>query len=85
MWDAYCMRRILLIAALVVLLFIDISIVPMTLLLIILGGLFGAVGQVGHWLPLSLFSLALGGSLLWLTALIWKALQASSGERPITR
>jgi hypothetical protein len=78
------MRRVLLMGAFVVLVVFDLAIVPMALFLIILGGVFGAVGQGGHWLPLSLFSLAIGGGLLWLTAVIWKALRASSGERPIT-
>ncbi len=75
------MRRMLLIAALVVLLFLDISLLPMALLLIIIGGAFGSVGQGGHWLPLSVFSLLLGATLIWLTIIVWRAFRALSSER----
>ena len=69
------MRRVLLIAALVVLLLIDISILPMALLLISLGGAFASVGLGGPWLPLTIFSVVVGGGLIWLITIAAKALR----------
>jgi hypothetical protein len=63
------------------LLFLDVSLVPMALLLVFLGILFGVVAHIGDWLPLSLFSLVVGGGLVSLTLIVWKALRASPRAR----
>ena len=77
------MRRIVLIALFVVLLFLDFALVPMALLLVLIGGMLGVIGFT-HMLPFSLFSLAVGAVLIWLTYLVGKAVFIPrSPHRPI--
>jgi hypothetical protein len=72
------MRRAVLIVALVVLVLVDMSLIPMALFLIVLGGSFGAGGHVGRWLPIMLYSLFVAAVPAFLTIVVAKALRRTA-------
>jgi hypothetical protein len=65
MWNAISVRRPLFVAALAVLLLLDLSIVPLVLAMVLPGG---ASAHGAHWVPGSLFFLLVLTVLGWLTA-----------------
>jgi hypothetical protein len=75
------MRRSWLFLAFAVLIFIDISILPMAVLLIYLGAILAPVDH-GSWFPLTVFSAVVGAGLIWLTVIVGKALRRA---RPAPR
>jgi hypothetical protein len=75
MCDAFGeMRPFWLMAAFVVLVFIDLSLAPLAVLLIWLGGIFGSLG-VGEWTGLVMVAVAIAAVPVALTIIVGKALR----------
>jgi hypothetical protein len=71
-------QRVLLVVAFVALILVDLSAVSQTLMMIGLAGIFGAVGHGAMWLPAVAIALTLTAALLWLTAVVWRAIRSTS-------